>query len=103
VSTDFRDLLTEVFPEMRPARRHLRFAAASDTPPVRLVDEFGNDVFGHIENESFSGIAVAVPSAIGLRVEADISVDYFGHPMPGKLRRIQPRPDGTQLLGIEWK
>jgi hypothetical protein len=103
VSAEFHDLLTEAFPEMRPPRRNLRFAAALDAPPVRLVDKLGNDVFGHLENESYSGIAVVVAAANGLRVETEISVDYFGQPVPGKIRRIVTQPDGTQLIGIEWK
>ncbi len=103
MSNEFHDLLTEAFPEMRPPRRNLRFAADSNAPPVRLADEFGNDIFGHLENESYSGIAVVVTAADGLRVETEVSVDYFGQPVPGKIRRIESRPDGTHLVGIEWK
>lgn len=103
MSNEYHDLLTEAFPEMRPPRRNLRFAADSNAPPVRLVDAFGSDLFGYLENESYSGIAVVVTAAVGLRAEMEVSVDYFGQPVAGKIRRIQPRPDGTHLVGIEWK
>lgn len=103
MNSEFHDLLTEAFPEMRPPRRNLRFAADAEAPPVRLANAFGSDIFGHLENESYSGIGVVVLATDGLRAEMEVSVDYFGQPVAGKIRRIEPRPDGTQLVGIEWK
>ncbi len=102
MSTEFHNLLTEAFPEMRPPRRNMRFAAALDTPPVRVADKRGNSLFGQLENESYSGIALIVPAENGLQVETEVSVDYFGQPVSGKICRIVPQPDETQLIGIEW-
>lgn len=102
MSADFHDLLAEAFPEARPPRRHLRFSSDAESPTVRFTDESGHEVVAVLDNESFSGIAAIVTSRGGLRTESPVSVDYFGHPVAGIIRRISAQPDGTFLVGIEW-
>ena len=102
MSADFHDLLTEAFPEIRPPRRNLRFTS-DDTPPVRFTDDQGREVVGILDNESYSGIAAVIASDFGLQTNSEVSVDYFGHPVAGVIRRLVRQKDGTHLIGIEWK
>jgi hypothetical protein len=102
MSSDYKQLLAEAFPEVRPPRRNLRFASAENAPPVRLTVADGTELIGILENESYSGIAAIFSSPTGFALEGDVSIDYFGHPMPGVVRRIVPQKDGTCLIGVEW-
>lgn len=103
MSAEFHDLLMEAFPEARPPRRNLRFAPDSAAPTVRFTDGQGHEVVGNLDNESYSGIAAIIPSDSGLKNNIDVWVDYFGHPVAGIIRRLMRQPDGTWLVGIEWK
>jgi hypothetical protein len=102
MSANFHELLTEAFPEMRPPRRNLRFPS-DEAPPVKFTDDHGQEIIGILENESYSGIAAIIEQEFGLKMNAQIDVDYFGRPMPGFVRRLEVQPDGAYLLGIEWK
>jgi hypothetical protein len=103
MSADFHDLLTEIFPEMRPQRRNSRFEAESSAPPVRVIDQQGHEVLGILDNESYSGIAAIIAGECGLTNNTEVTVEYFGAPMPGMIRRLVRQPDGTYMIGIEWR
>lgn len=103
MSTNFHDLLTEAFPEIRPPRRNLRFTPGDEGSTVRFTDEHNHEVVGALDNESYSGIAVLIAGENGLKTNTDVSVDYYGHPVPGVIRRLVRQPDGACLVGIEWK
>lgn len=103
MSAEFHDLLTEAFPEMRPPRRNLRFLSDTGSPSVRMVDSDGHEVVGILENESYSGFAAIIAGEHGLKTNTDVSVDYYGYPMQGTIRRVQRQADGTYMVGIEWK
>jgi len=103
MSAEFHDLLTEAFPEARPPRRNLRFAPESEQLTVRFTNREGQEVVGNLDNESYSGIAAIIASDCGLKTNTDVSVDYFGYPVAGVIRRLVRQPDGTWLVGIEWK
>jgi hypothetical protein len=102
MSSDYKQLLAEAFPEVRPPRRNLRFASAENAPPVRVTAPDGTEYIGILENESYSGIAAIFSSPTGFALEGEVSIDYFGYPMPGIVRRIVPQKDGTSLVGVEW-
>jgi hypothetical protein len=84
-------------------RRNLRFPSDFEAPPVRFTDSAGQPTIGLLENESYSGIAVLVPSVADVTVGATVEVDYFGHPVAGVIRRVEPREEGAGVVAIEWR
>jgi hypothetical protein len=80
----------------------LRFPSENASPEVRFIDSNGRHVTGTLENESYSGIAALLIGDYPLALNTQVNVDYFGYPMPGIIRRVAPRPDGTCQVGIEW-
>lgn len=82
-------------------RRNLRFPA-QESALVSLTDAEGRNIYGAIENESYSGIAVRVPADAALATGMPVSVVYYGHPMPGTVRRVATGDSAGTLVGIEW-
>jgi hypothetical protein len=80
----------------------MRFSSENAAPEVRFTDARGRACIGTLENESYSGIAASLNCECGLSLDVAVSVDYFGYPMPGVIRRLVPKPDGTCIVGIEW-
>jgi hypothetical protein len=83
-------------------RRHMRFAPAPEAPPLRFYYNTGGSCMGTLLNESFSGIAALVASADAMQLGEVISVEYFGKPMPGIIRRIAAEGE-RWLVAVEWQ
>jgi hypothetical protein len=85
------------------ARRNMRFATTSDAVSLRITTEQGQEITAILENESFTGIAARTNAVGNLQAGMDVTVEYYGHPTKGLLRRMAQDQDATWLLAVQWR
>jgi hypothetical protein len=90
-------------PPAAAARRNMRFATASDAQALRITDDQGQDTIATLENESFTGIAARAHAVDNLQAGMNVTVEYYGHPTKGVLRRVAQDQDATWLLAVQWR
>jgi hypothetical protein len=70
---------------------------------LRITDDQGLEITATLENESFSGIAARASAVGNLQAGMNVTVEYYGHPTKGLLRRVTQDPDATWLLAVQWR
>lgn len=96
----------EPLPSTTPAaatRLNMRFATTPDAVSLRITDDQGQEITATLENESFTGIAARASAVGNLQAGMNVTVDYYGHPTKGVLRRVAQDRDATWLLAVQWR
>lgn len=81
-------------------RQWTRFRGTDEQVTVCLQD--GRVLDAKVCDESFGGIGLYMTSVEGLRILAEVEVNYNGAPMKAEVRRIEPAPGGIYKVGLLW-
>ncbi len=84
-------------------RNFTRVTFEEENSRVTLTFEDYEAISGKIISESFTGIGVHVVDPEHLSVDQVISVEYYGAPATGIVRRVEQDEDSQWTIGIQWK
>lgn len=84
-------------------RKATRFVKEPDTEFAIIRVERGVEILAEVRDESLFGLGLIVAELAALDVGHEVTIEYRKEVLDATLRNVNPRPNGTFLLGFECR